>query len=395
MESAQSESVLDVVVVGGGLVGMSLALALDRQPGLRALAVEAQPAPSAQAPRWDERHFALGRASTLALDELGVAYGAGGQHPIRRIHVSRRGAFGRTLLEAAAHGLPAFGQIVPARQLAGALEDAMARTTGLERLRPARLQQFAARDDHVELELRVGDDTKHVRTRLLVAADGTDSVIRNALQIPLQRHDYAQTAIVTAIEVERDLDGCAYERFTDSGPIALLPLDRRRAGLVMSLAPDHAAIALAMSDEDFLALAEQRFGTRLGRWRRVGQRQPWPLKLQFAERVVDRRVAVIGNAAQTIHPIGAQGFNLGLRDALALADTIAAHRDDAGSAQALAEYAERRREDRERTARFSDALARFMASDLPIGPLRSLALLSAEHLPLLREALVRSAMGFR
>ena len=279
MESAQPESVLDVVIVGGGLVGMSLALALDRQPDLRVLALEAQPAPSPQAPRWDERHFALGRASTLALDELGVAYGAAGQHPIRRIHVSRRGAFGRTVLEAAAHGLPAFGQIVPARQLAGALEDAMARTTRLERWRPARLQQFSVREDRVELAVRIGDDTRRVHTRLLVAADGTDSAIRNTLAIPLQRHDYAQTALVTAIEVERDLDGCAYERFTDSGPIALLPLDRRRAGLVMTLTRDHADIALAMSDEDFLAFAEQRFGKRLGRWRRVGQRQPWPLPI--------------------------------------------------------------------------------------------------------------------
>ena len=111
--------------------------------------------------------------------------------------------------------------------------------------------------------------------------------------------------------------------------------------------------------------------------------------------MIDRRVAVIGNAAQTIHPIGAQGFNLGLRDALALADVIAARRDDVGSAAALADYAERRRDDRERTARFSDALVRFMASDLPIGPLRSLALLSAEHVPLLRDVLVNSAMGFR
>jgi 2-octaprenyl-6-methoxyphenol hydroxylase len=395
MESAQSESVLDVVIVGGGLVGMSLALALDRVPGLRVLAIEAQPAPNPQSPRWDERHFALGRASTLALDDLGVEYCVAGQHPIRRIHVSRRGAFGRTLLDAAAHGLPAFGQIVPARQLAAALEDAMTRTTRLQRLRPARLQQFATRDDHIELELQIGDETQCVRTRLLVAADGTDSAIRNALNFPLQRHDYAQTAIVSAVEVERDLDGCAYERFTDSGPIALLPLDRRRAGLVMTLTADAATAALAMSDEDFLVFAEQRFGSRLGRWLRVGQRQPWPLKLQVAERVIDARVAIVGNAAQTIHPIGAQGFNLGLRDALALADTIAAHREAVGSETMLADYAERRREDRERTTRFSDALARFMASDLPIGPMRSLALLAAEHVPLLRGALVHSAMGFR
>lgn len=395
MESAQLESTWDVVIVGAGLVGTSLALALDRLHGVRVLAIEAQPAPSPQAPRWDERHFALGRASTLALDDLGVAYGLEGQYPIRRIHISRRGAFGRTLLDAAAHALPAFGQIVPARQLGGALETAMVRTTRIERVRPARLQHFTTHDAQVELDVCIGDDTKRLRTRLLVAADGTDSAIRNALALPLQRHDYAQTAIVTAVEVAHDLDGCAYERFTDSGPIALLPLAGRRAGLVMGLTPDHAAIALAMSDEDFLRLAEQRFGSRLGRWLRVGQRQPWPLKLQFAERVIDRRVAVIGNAAQTLHPIGAQGFNLGLRDALALADVVAAHRDDPGSPSALADYAARRREDRERTTRFSDALARFMASDLPIAPLRSLALLSADQWPPLRDALVHAAMGFR
>ncbi|HQW80886.1 MAG: 2-octaprenyl-6-methoxyphenyl hydroxylase [Rhodanobacteraceae bacterium] len=391
----RTEQDVDVVIVGGGLVGMSLALALERVDGLRVLAIEAQPPPTPHAPRWDERHFALGRASTMALDALGVAHGAAGQYPIRRIHVSRRGAFGRTLLDAAAQGLPAFGQIVPARQLAQALESAMAGCTRMQRRRPARLQRFVAHHDHIDLNVAGDAGTQQIRARLLVAADGTDSAIRTTLGIPLQQHDYGQTAIVTAVEVERDLDGCAYERFTDSGPMALLPLDRRRAGLVMALTTEQAASVLTMADEEFLAFAEQRFGTRLGRWRKVGQRQLWPLHLKFAERVTDARIVVIGNAAQTIHPIGAQGFNLGLRDALALADVVAAHRADAGSVAALAEYAERRREDRERTTRFSDALVRFMASDLPIGPLRSLALLSAEHVPLLRHALVHASMGFR
>jgi 2-octaprenyl-6-methoxyphenol hydroxylase len=385
----------DVAIVGGGLVGMSLALALERIDGLRVLVLEAQAAPTPQAPRWDERHFALGRASTLALDALAVNYGEGGQHPIRRIHVSRRGAFGRTVLDAAREGLPAFGQIVPARQLVAALEQALARCTRLERLRPARLVHFSVDDAQVVLEVADAGAQRRLSARLLVAADGTDSAIRAALAIPLQQHDYAQTAIVTAIEVERDLDGCAYERFTGSGPLALLPLDRRRAGLVLSVPSAEAAQVLALADDEFLAFAQARFGGRLGRWHRVGQRQPWPLKLRYAERVVDARVALVGNAAQTIHPIGAQGFNLGLRDALALADVVAGHREDAGAPAALADYAARRAGDREQTTRFSDGLARFMASDLPLAPLRSLALLGAEHLPLLRGALVQSAMGFR
>ena len=193
---------------------------------------------------------------------------------------------------------------------------------------------------------------------------------------------------------------CSTANFLNSSTVAgkgsrPRPIIRSRIAGVASTLLTAALSVLTMADEEFLAFAEQRFGTRLGRWRKVGQRQLWPLHLKFAERVTDARIVVIGNAAQTIHPIGAQGFNLGLRDALALADVVAAHRADAGSVAALAEYAERRREDRERTTRFSDALVRFMASDLPIGPLRSLALLSAEHVPLLRHALVHASMGFR
>jgi 2-octaprenyl-6-methoxyphenol hydroxylase len=390
---AGMDSTFDVVIVGGGLVGLSLAIALQNVKGLRVLALEAQSA-AALTPRWDERHFALGRASTMALDGLGVRHGEGGQHPIRRIHVSRRGAFGRTLLDASEHGLAAFGHVVPARQLVQALETRAAQCAALQRLRPARLQQFDVDDDQVRLSVLEGGQVHRIGARLLVAADGSDSAIRTQIGIPLQRHDYAQTAIVAAVELERDLDGCAYERFTETGPLALLPLDRRRAGLILGIRADQADDVMGFDDERFLAFAQQRFGDRVGRWRRVGQRQPWPLRLCFAERIVDRRVAIVGNAAQTIHPIGAQGFNLGLRDALALAETVALHPADAGAPTALADYAARRREDRERTTRMSDALARFMASDLPLSPLRSAALLATEHVSLLRDALVRSAMGF-
>ncbi len=271
----------------------------------------------------------------------------------------------------------------------------MTRTQHVQRQRPAQLLGFDAGDDSVALRVAVDGHEQQLQTRLLVAADGSDSAIRAQLDVPLQRHDYQQSAIVAAVEVERELDGCAYERFTDSGPLALLPLSSRRAGLILTLRRDDAQAALAMSDAEFLALAEARFGSRLGRWRRVGQRQLWPLRLMFAERVTDRRVALVGNAAQTIHPIGAQGFNLGLRDAIDLADTIRQHVADPGHALALDAYAARRRDDREQTTRFSDTMARLMAGDLPLNPLRSLALLATEHVPLLRDALVRSAMGFR
>lgn len=384
----------DVVIVGGGLVGMSLALALSHS-ALRVLAVEAQPPAAPQAPRWDERHFALGRASALALDALGVACARDGHHPIRRIHVSRRGAFGRALLNAGDYGLPAFGQIVPARQLVQALEDAMARADRLARWRPATLRDIRHDADALVLDIADGDAIRTCRTRLLVAADGTESAIRQRFGIPVQRHDYGQTALVTAIETERPLDGTAYERFTDTGPMALLPLDGQRAGLVMTLPDAQASVVSEADDARFLAFAQDRFGTRLGRWRRVGRRQPWPLRLMVADAVVADRVVLVGNAAQTIHPIGAQGFNLGLRDATTLAETLIAARGDVGEPAVLARYADARRDDRTRTMRFSDALARFMASDLSMGPLRSLALLAADQCAPIRDRLVYAAMGFR
>jgi 2-octaprenyl-6-methoxyphenol hydroxylase len=384
----------DVVIVGGGLVGMSLAASLDGH-GLRVLQLEATVA-RPLLPGWDERHFALGRASIERLRRIGAWSDSIDAHPIREIHVSRAGEFGRVLLRAADQGLTEYGCTAPARLLVGALEHRLAAATDIERWRPARLQRFVCGADSVELQVEYQDQLQTLQARLLVAADGTDSPIRTACAIPTECVDYQQTALVCAAEFERASGGRAFERFTESGPVAVLPLSERRCGVVFSHDRNDAEAALALADADYARLLQQRFGHRLGRVQRLGPRQPWPLRLLTADRLIDRRVVLIGNAAQTIHPMGAQGFNLGLRDAGTLANLMVAERVDVGAAGLLERYAELRASDRAQSIALSHGLVRLtVPGDLPSTLLRGFGMMMVDRISPLRDALARASMGYR
>ena len=388
----------DVLIIGGGLVGTSLAIALDGA-SLRVVLAEAAPPRVDLQPSYDERNLALARASVNALEALGVLDAATPATPIRRIHVSRRGDFGAVRLDAAELGLPAFGAVLPARELGNALLRRVDSCRDLLRLAPARAVALEASADAVDVQLRTGAVMQHVRTRLLVGADGSESFVRGALGIDAQRHDYAQSAFVTTITTEKPLDGTAYERFTASGPVALLPLGERRAGLVLSVPAADAADIAALDDEAFIALVHDRFGYRAGRLSRPGKRKPYPLARVLAERTTASRAVLVGNAAQTVHPIGAQGFNLGLRDALTLAELLReaqATDADPGGAELLAQYAERRAPDRAATTAFSDDLVRLMGNDfLPMRALRSLGFHALDRITPLKRHFALRSMGFR
>ncbi len=389
---------VDVLIVGGGLVGASLAIALDGA-GLRVALAEAAAPRVDEQPSYDERNLALARASVNALEALGVLDAKAPATPIRRIHVSRRGDFGAVRLDAAALGLPPFGAVLPARELGNALLRRLDRCASLVRIAPAQARSLATHDDAIEVELQMPDGAQRVRTRLLVGADGTNSFVRASLGIGTAQHDYAQSAIVTTLTAERALDGTAYERFTDSGPVALLPLGERRAGLVLSVPTDEAQAIAALDDAAFLAFVHERFGWRAGRFSRPGRRKPYPLARMLAERIVAPRSVLVGNAAQTVHPLGAQGFNLGLRDALTLAELLreaVAANADPGSAGLLARHAERRGADREATASFSDDLVRLTASDaLPLKLARSLGFHALDRIAPLKRRFALRGMGFR
>jgi len=385
----------DVLIVGGGLVGASLAIALDRL-GLRVGLVEATPGGVMPAV-FDQRNLSFAGATVNALTALGVmAKLRTPARAIRRIHVSRQGDFGRTVLDAADYGRQAFGQVVVARDFGEALEARLCELRGLTRYRPARF--IALGDASPESRsLRIADESgeHELSARLLVAADGTRSAMRDALGIPAGEHDYLQTLFVARMRASQAPDGTAYERFGAHGPTALLPRGDRHFGVVHGVAREQADAVAAEGEVAWLQRIQEAFGWRVGRFLATGERSAYPIVKVVAERVVDARAVVLGNAAQTLHPIGAQGFNLGLRDALTLAELVE-HAEDPGAAVVLDAYAERRREDRRRTLEFSDSLARITGNASPLlRPLRSLGLMAADNSQALQSMLVGGAMGFR
>ena len=392
------EDSCDVLIIGGGLVGSSLAIALDGV-ALRVVLAEAVPPRVELQPSYDERNLALARTSMNALESLGVLDAQAPTTPIDKIHVSRRGDFGAVRLDAAELDLPAFGAVLPARELGNALLRRLDACAELRRLAPAQAIGMADEGDAVAVELRVGETSRRIRTRLVVGADGSESFVRQALGIDAQRHDYAQCAFVTTVTTERPLAGTAYERFTDSGPVALLPLGERRAGLVLTVPGADAARVAAFDDDAFIAFVHERFGWRAGRFSRPGRRKPYPLSRLLAARTTAPRAVLVGNAAQTVHPIGAQGFNLGLRDALTLAELLrdaCANAGDPGSGELLSRYVERRAEDRAATTAFSDELVRVMGNDLlPLRLLRSLGFHVLDRVGPLKHRFALRGMGYR
>ena len=381
----------DVLILGGGLVGSSLACALEGR-GLRIGLVEAS-LPSAAPPGFDERKLALAAASVNALSALGVLGELSVLSPVRRIHVSRAGDFGAVRLDARDSGRDSFGGVISASELGAALERKLLGLRDLRILRPNTVTGVEAREDFVTVRLQAGECGKSVTTRLLVAADGTRSFARAAVGIGVEEHDYQQVLMVCSIAADRSADDTAYERFTEQGPVALLPMGRDY-GAICTVSTVEAEAVAALDDAAYTSYFQQRFGWRAGKMERVGRRSMYPLVRVLAQRLVARRTVLVGNAAQTIHPIGAQGFNLGLRDALTLAQML--DDGDPGSAAHLACYAQARHEDRERTLAFSDGLARLTSNpSFPMHLIRSFGLLALSHLPGLSAPLVAGAMGFR
>jgi 2-octaprenyl-6-methoxyphenol hydroxylase len=388
----------DVIIAGGGMVGASLAHALAAG-GLRTAVIEPVPPAADAQPSYDDRAIALAYGTRRILEGLGVwAALAPHAEPIRRVHVSDRGQFGFTHLDARDEDAEALGYVVTARDLGTALLAPLAGSGGLVELScPARVADFAIEGDHVRVTVEPAGAARSFTARLLVAADGGRSAIRERLGIAQRHHAYGHHAVVANVTPSLPHDGVAYERFTEAGPLALLPMTANRCGLVWTTRDADLAEVLALDDHAFLARLQERFGFRLGRFVAVGRRSHYPLELRLADSQVLERVAVIGNAAHTVHPIAGQGFNLGIRDVAVLADVlIAAHRGgrDLGALAVLRDYEAARRRDQRTVALATDALARLFVS--PFGPLRvarNLGMAVLDALPPARHLLARVGMG--
>jgi 2-octaprenyl-6-methoxyphenol hydroxylase len=388
---------VDIAIVGGGMVGASLAVALAPL-GLKVALIEAIPYESASQPSFDERTTALSNGSCRILQTLGVWTQVEAQAaPIRKIHVSDQGRFGFARIDAAEQNLTAMGYVVPNRALGMALWSRVAACANVEVSCPAEVLRIE-RGERAVLEIGGASGTARIDARLVVAADGAHSAVRSAFGVDAQFRDYEQTAIITTVLPQRFHDHVAYERFTGSGPLALLPLEGGRCTLVMTLSRATAESAMAWSDDEFLAEAQRRFGFRLGRFLKVGRRVPYPLSLTRAERTSAERCVIVGNAAQGLHPVAGMGFNLGLRDIASVAELIAEHRHepyfDPGASSLLAEYDAWRAADRAGVIAFTDGLVRMFASPSSVvRRLRNIGLLAFDLLPPAKAAMSRLSAG--
>ena len=354
-----SEREHDLVIVGGGPVGAALAIALSGS-GYDVLLLEARPQLDMAG---DGRTLAMSYGSRLTLQRLGAWSRVEPATPIRSIHVSQRGGFGRALLSADDVGLPALGYVVSH----GRLQKALA-TSGAAPQAGASVDDIELSTDHVAIRFRRGDEEHAVRARLLVIADGGASLGKRA-GAAIKVRDYRQDAIVATVATSKPHGYRAFERFTGDGPVALLPFEERYA-LVWTATPEAAARITGLNDRSFLERLQTHFGDRAGRFLSVAVRARFPLALKYAANPVLPRSVLLGNAAQSLHPIAGQGFNLGLRDAWELADLLL-HRDDLdpGSAACLAAYRSARRLDRMAGIAVTDSLVRIFSNDF--APLRA------------------------
>ncbi|HKT74506.1 MAG TPA: 2-octaprenyl-6-methoxyphenyl hydroxylase [Steroidobacteraceae bacterium] len=395
-----SESVqADVAIIGGGMVGASLALALA-DSGLATVLVEGIPPGSQGQPSFDDRTTALGNASRRIFEALRVWPDMrSAAAAITTIHVSDAGRFGFARLHAREQGIDAFGYVVPNRVIGAALWRRLQQCQHVRVCAPARPEQVRIESDRVVITLAPGRGSGsppvHIEARLAVGADGAHSMLRASAGIDARIEDYEQVAVIANVRADRAHDGTAYERFTPTGPVAVLPLKDGSYGVIWTARPERAAEILALDDRSFLRELQERFGWRAGAFIRAGVRASYPLKLTRAATTLSERSVLIGNAAQSLHPIAGQGFNLGLRDAAMLAERLVGSPGDPGSRETLEQFGRWREGDRSGVTRFTDGLVKLFGDTRPgVGAARNIGLLLFDLLPPAKSALARVSAGF-
>ena len=402
----------DVAIVGGGMVGISLALLLAEQQGLKILLIESQSMAVQSAtqptysPSFDARSTALSWTSRNIYQSIGI-WDQLNKHltEIKHIHVSDRGHGGLTRMSADEAGVDALGYVVENHWLGSVLIDQLGHHA-IETLANTQVSAVRPTRDGIEISLdgkqSTGVEGKQlIRSDLLIIADGSNSKTAQKLGIHSQCSSYRQTAIIANIQLEKKHQGVAYERFTDQGPMALLPLSdfegQHRSALVWVQSEETVEGLIKAADEAFLDSLQQRFGHRLGRFKQVGNRLAYPLALSLTSEQVRRNVVVVGNAAHSLHPVAGQGFNLSLRDAAALGSIVQRAREGSrplGSLEVLEEYYQEQLSDQRNTLMFSDSLTKSFGRSSSLAALgRNAGLLTLDLIPGLRQRFARFGMG--
>ncbi len=376
----------DIAIIGGGPVGAALALAL-RNSKLKICVLEARPANTGSN---DARALALSYGSRLLLSRLGVWENLSDVSAIRTIHISQKMSFGRTLLHAEELSVPDLGYVLPYPALKNALTDAM-QQSAINTVYGASVTRLSDSENLASISYRQDDKEHTIKTHLAVVADG--GKLLEATHPPVV-HDYGQSALITHITCATQQLNTAFERFTPQGPVALLPF-RDGYELVWTAPHRLAQEMLAWDDDTFLKVLQQHFGSRVGDFLSVGNRTCFPLGLRRAPSQTPMpHTVLLGNAAQTMHPVAGQGFNLGLRDAWELSQEISnAKPGELGTEAMLASYRSRRRSDRESGIRFTDGLVRLFSNDMPmLSAGRAAALTALDCLPFAKKFVAKRMM---
>ncbi|WGE32387.1 2-octaprenyl-6-methoxyphenyl hydroxylase [Actinobacillus genomosp. 2] len=394
----------DVVIVGGAVTGSVLALALSSlsQHKMRIAIVEKQLPNYTQQGGFDARSIALAQGSLQKFAQIRPLVGNSLAEqiqqiatPIQQIQVSDLGHFGKTTLKASELNVAQLGVVVELAKLGKILTACIERQPNIHCFCPNQITHFERSQTEVLIRLQSGEQ---IRTQLMVAADGVQSQI--ALQCGVDTEllkDYQQSALIANVEISEPHQGQAFERFTTQGPLALLPLSDNRMSLVWCV--KQAEDLLSLADEDFLSQLQQQFGWKLGRFKQVSKRFVYPLTSQKAQSHIHHRLAIVGNAAQLLHPVAGQGFNLGMRDLFTLAQLLAkasAEGKDLGEFALLNQFEQSRKLDQTQIIRLTSGLVSLFSCDfLPLQAVRNLGLLAISHSKLLRENIANKALGWQ
>jgi 2-octaprenyl-6-methoxyphenol hydroxylase len=387
----------DVVIIGAGMVGASLACAIAPS-GLRIAVIESVIHSDSQQSSYDDRGITLSPSSKRILEQINVWQQVQSHATaIKKIHISEQGRFGFTHLDAQECGHPELGNVVVARSLGQALHQQMSSFENVKLICPAELKHFHRSDSGMTLEILNAGNNETITAGLLVGADGSQSLVRRLAGINTKEKDFKQTAIVANVSTQKPNQSIAYERFTPHGPIALLPIDKNRSVLVFTVERAKAQYYLNMVEPEFIGEVEKEFGRRLGRIEQIGQRRSYPIHFIEVTEQYQKYLVVLGNAAHTIHPNAAQGFNLGLRDVAGLAECITEGLKKGlaiNDAHILENYVKLREDDQQHVMQFTNSLAKSFYNEWPVvGSARNMAMLLIDTLPEFKNLFIERTMG--
>jgi len=389
---------MSIIIAGGGMAGATLALAVSHltQGKLAVTLIEAQEPASRTHPGYDGRAIALAEGSSQQLSAINLWPALKEcATPITHVHVSDRGHASFVSLDAEDYQIPALGHVVELHDIGQRLFKLLQKAPGVRVICPAKVAKVERTQQQVSVLL---DNGESLTAQLLVAADGSRSAVAASCGVQWRTQDYQQLAVIANVSTAQPHQGRAFERFTEHGPLALLPMSQGRSSLVWCHPLSQQARVDGWNDRQFLDELQKAFGWRLGRFTHVGRRHSYPLALQSASQHVSHRLALVGNAAQTLHPIAGQGFNLGIRDVMSLAETVAAAwraQQDVGSYSVLQRYQQRRQPDAAATIGITDSLVRLFANRYtPLVLGRNLGLMVMDSLPLARNLLAERTLGW-